>query len=67
MNGFRDRYELGTELQDPDVLVRSHMLGDGHATPRLGLWARWSVNTIPLRFHRRGIVVFNTPAPTRTR
>ena len=61
----RDRYELGTELQDPDaILVRSHMLGDGHATPRLRAVGRAGagVNNIPVAdFTRRGIVVFNTP------
>ena len=61
----RDRYELGTELQDPDaILVRSHMLGEGHATPRLRAVGRAGagVNNIPVAdFTRRGIVVFNTP------
>ena len=61
----RDRYELGTELQDPDaILVRSHTLGEGHATPRLRAVARAGagVNNIPVAdFTSRGIVVFNTP------
>ena len=61
----RDRYELGTELQDPDaILVRSHTLGEGHATSRLRAVARAGagVNNIPVaEFTSRGIVVFNTP------
>lgn len=61
----RDRYELGTELHDPDaILVRSHKLTEAHATPRLRAVARAGagVNNIPVDdYTRRGIVVFNTP------
>ena len=61
----RGRYELGTELQDPDaILVRSHKLDGSHATPRLRAVARAGagVNNIPVAdYTRRGIVVFNTP------
>ncbi|MEE4298021.1 MAG: phosphoglycerate dehydrogenase [Pseudomonadales bacterium] len=61
----RDRYELGTELHDPDaILVRSHALSEAHATPRLRAVARAGagVNNIPVAdYTRRGIVVFNTP------
>jgi D-3-phosphoglycerate dehydrogenase len=61
----RDGYELGTELHDPDaILVRSHVLTDAHATPRLRAVARAGagVNNIPVAdYTRRGIVVFNTP------
>lgn len=61
----RDRYELGTELHDPDaILVRSQRLSADHATPRLRAVARAGagVNNIPVEeYTARGIVVFNTP------
>ena len=61
----RGRYELGTELHDPDaILVRSHPLTADHARPRLRAVARAGagVNNIPVdAYTRRGIVVFNTP------
>ncbi|MEE4382377.1 MAG: phosphoglycerate dehydrogenase [Pseudomonadales bacterium] len=61
----RDRFEVGTEIGDPDaILVRSHRLGEQDVTPRLRAVARAGagVNNIPVdAYTRRGIVVFNTP------
>ncbi|HSG91115.1 MAG TPA: phosphoglycerate dehydrogenase [Pseudomonadales bacterium] len=61
----RDRFEVGTEIHDPDaILVRSHQLGADNATPRLRAVARAGagVNNIPVAdYTAAGIVVFNTP------
>lgn len=61
----RDRYELGTEIGDPDaILVRSHRLAEDDARARLRAVARAGagVDNIPVpAFTDRGIVVFNTP------
>ena len=61
----RDRFEVGTELADPEgILLRSHVLTPEAATPRLRAVARAGagVNNIPVEaFTEQGIVVFNTP------
>jgi D-3-phosphoglycerate dehydrogenase len=61
----RDKYELGSEISDPDaILVRSHKLTPEYVTPSLRAVGRAGagVNNIPLDdFTRLGIVVFNTP------
>ena len=61
----RDRFEVGTEIHDPDaILVRSHVLNTGHITPSLRAVARAGagVNNIPVpAYTERGVVVFNTP------
>ena len=61
----RERYELGTEISDPDaILVRSQVLRPEHAKRRLRAVARAGagVNNVPVdAFTERGIVVFNTP------
>lgn len=61
----RDRFEVGTEIHDPDaILVRSHVLNASHITPSLRAVARAGagVNNIPVpEYTARGVVVFNTP------
>jgi D-3-phosphoglycerate dehydrogenase len=61
----RDRFEVGTEIGDPDaILVRSHRLREQDVGARLRAVARAGagVNNIPVdAYTRRGIVVFNTP------
>lgn len=61
----RDRFEVGTEIHDPDaILVRSQPMTQEHITPRLRAVARAGagVNNIPVPLYTdRGIVVFNTP------
>ncbi|MDH5738002.1 MAG: 3-phosphoglycerate dehydrogenase, partial [Gammaproteobacteria bacterium] len=61
----RDRYELGTEISDPDaILVRSHKLSVADVTPALLAVGRAGagVNNIPVAdYTEKGIVVFNTP------
>ncbi len=58
-------YELGTEIADPDgILLRSHQLSPGDATPSLRAVGRAGagVNNIPVvDYTEKGIVVFNTP------
>lgn len=60
-----DRYEVGSEVPDPDaLLVRSQQLGEEHLTPSLRGVARAGagVNNIPVEsYTEHGIVVFNTP------
>ncbi len=61
----RDRFEVGTEIHDPDaILVRSHVLDSEHITPSLRAVARAGagVNNIAVpAYTEHGIVVFNTP------
>ena len=61
----RDRYEVGSEIADPDaILVRSHKLSAADVTPHLRAVARAGagVNNIPVDdYTHRGVVVFNTP------
>ena len=61
----RDRFEVGTEIHDPDaILVRSQQLTSAQITPRLRAVARAGagVNNIPVaEYTQRGVVVFNTP------
>lgn len=61
----RERYEVGTEIADPDaILLRSHVLTPEHAKRRLRAVARAGagVNNVPVELlTERGIVVFNTP------
>ena len=61
----RDRFEVGTEIHDPDaILVRSQQLTSAQITPRLRAVARAGagVNNIPVaEYTERGVVVFNTP------
>ena len=66
----RDRFEVGTELADPEgILLRSRADPGGRdARLRAVAWAGAGVNNIPVEaFTEQGIVVFNTPAPTRIR
>lgn len=61
----RDRYEIGTEIADPDaILLRSHVLTQAHVKRRLRAVARAGagVNNVPVELlTERGIVAFNTP------
>ncbi len=61
----RDRFEVGTEIHDPDaILVRSQQLTSAQITPSLRAVARAGagVNNIPVaEYTERGVVVFNTP------
>ena len=61
----RDRYEIASELSDPDaILLRSHKLGADAAGQRLRAVARAGagVNNIAVdHFTEIGIPVFNTP------
>ena len=61
----RQRYELGTEIADPDaILLRSHKLGEDDVHDRLRAIARAGagVNNVPVAHcTRQGVVVFNTP------
>ena len=61
----RQRYELGTEIADPDaILLRSHKLGQDDVHDRLRAIARAGagVNNVPVAHcTRQGVVVFNTP------
>ncbi len=61
----RGKYELGSEISDPDaILVRSHKLGSADATPSLLAVGRAGagVNNIPVEdYTHKGVVVFNTP------
>lgn len=61
----RDRYEVGSEVPDPDaLLLRSELLGAEHLTPRLRAVARAGAgfNNIPVGLYtEHGVVVFNTP------
>lgn len=61
----RDQYEVDAESSDPDaILVRSHQLSPGDATPSLRAVGRAGagVNNIPVAdYTDKGIVVFNTP------
>ncbi len=61
----RDRYEVGTEISDPDgLLLRSYPLSADELTPSVRAVARAGagVNNIPIdACSERGVVVFNTP------
>ena len=61
----RNRYELGSEVADPDaILVRSHQLSVDDITQNLVAVGRAGagVNNIPVaEYTERGVVVFNTP------
>ena len=61
----RQRYELGTEIADPDaILLRSHKLSEDDVHDRLRAIARAGagVNNVPVAHcTRQGVVVFNTP------
>jgi len=61
----RDRYEVGTEISDPDgLLLRSHALQVEELTPSVRAVARAGagVNNIPVEAcTEKGVVVFNTP------
>jgi len=61
----RDRYEVGTEISDPDgLLLRSYPLAADELTASVRAVARAGagVNNIPLdACTERGVVVFNTP------
>jgi D-3-phosphoglycerate dehydrogenase len=61
----RERYEVGSEVPDPDaLLLRSQQLGEEHLAPSLRAVARAGagVNNIPVELYtQHGIVVFNTP------
>ena len=61
----RDRYEIGSEISDPQaILLRSHVLDAADTGSRLLCVARAGagVNNIPVAgLSERGIVVFNTP------
>ena len=61
----RDRYEVGTEIGDPDgLLLRSYPLSADELTSSVRAVARAGagVNNIPLdACTERGVVVFNTP------
>ena len=61
----RQRYELGTEIAEPDaILLRSHKLREDDVHDRLRAIARAGagVNNVPVAHcTRQGVVVFNTP------
>ena len=61
----RDRYEVGTEISDPDgLLLRSYPLTAEELTPSVRAVGRAGagVNNIPVdACTERGVVVFNTP------
>jgi len=61
----RDRYEVGTEIADPDgLLLRSYPLSADELTPSVRAVARAGagVNNVPIEAcTERGVVVFNTP------
>lgn len=61
----RDRYEVGTEISDPDgLLLRSYPLRAEELTPNVRAVARAGagVNNIPVEAcTEKGVVVFNTP------
>lgn len=61
----RDRYEIGSEISDPQaILLRSHVLAAADTGARLLCVARAGagVNNVPVdAMSDRGIIVFNTP------
>ena len=61
----RQRYELGSEIADPDaILLRSHKLREDAVHDRLRAIARAGVgvNNVPVAHcTQQGVVVFNTP------
>ena len=61
----RDRFEVGSEIPDPDaILLRSHKLAENQLNEHLRAVARAGagVNNVPVEScTERGVVVFNTP------
>ena len=61
----KDKYTIGTDIQDPDgILLRSYKMHDMALSSSLKAIARAGagVNNIPIdRCSEKGIVVFNTP------
>ncbi len=66
----RDKYEVGSELENPDaVLLRSYNMHDMEIPDSVKAVARAGagVNNIPIdALAARGVPVFNAPGRTRT-